>query len=110
MTAAMIGVVEKNDVAGPDIPEARLDGERRPWQRTDMNRDVIGLRDQPSAGIADGEREIAAGIEDWRIGGAKHGFAHFLHDRAQPVLDNGSRDGIDLVGHALLPAKFALMN
>ena len=102
MTAAMIGIVEQNDVARLDILEARFDRQRRPGQRPDMHRDVIGLRDQATAGVADAERKIAAGIEDLRIGGAKHGFAHFLHDRAETMLDDGSRDGIDLGGHALL--------
>src|SRR3981081_3566241 len=44
MAAAVIGIVEKNDVALPYILESFLDGTRRPWQRTDMNRDVLRLR------------------------------------------------------------------
>ncbi len=110
MAAAMIGIVEKDDVARLDILEARFDGERRPGQRADMNRDVICLRDQATAGIANAEREVAAGIEDLRIRGAKHGFAHFLDDRAETMLDDGSRDGIDLGGHALLLAKKVCVN
>jgi hypothetical protein len=105
MTTAVIGIVQENDVTRPDILEPRLDGKRRPWQRTDMNRDVIGLRDQASASVANRKREVAAGIEYLRVGRAKHGFAHFLHDRAETMLNDGSRDGIDLGGHALLPAK-----
>jgi hypothetical protein len=105
MAAAMIGIVEQNNVAGPDVLEPRLDRERRPGQRADMYRDVIGLRDQATLGVANAKRKIAAGIEDLRVGGAKHGFAHFLHDRAETMLNNGSRDGIDLGGHALLLAK-----
>src|ERR1700722_1509212 len=62
---------------------------------------VIGLRDQPPPGVADRQREIATGIEDLRIAGAKHGFAHFLHDGTEAVLNDGPRDGIDLGGHAL---------
>jgi hypothetical protein len=103
MAAAMIGIVEQNNVAGPDVLEPRLDGERRPGQRADMHRDMIGLRDQATLCVANAQREIAAGIEDLRIGGAKHGFAHFLHDRAETMLNNGSRDGIDL-GGACAPA------
>src|SRR6478672_8523500 len=100
MTAAVIRIVEQNDVAAPDILKSLLDGERCPWQRADVNRDVVRLRDQAAPGIAYRQRKIAAGIEDLRIGSAKHGFAHFLHDRTQPVLDDGPRDGIDLDGHA----------
>ena len=100
MAAAMIGIVEQDDVARLDVLEPLLDRERRPWQRADMDRNVIGLRDQPAARVADRQREIAAGIEDLRIGGAKHGFAHFLHDRAQAMLDDGAGDGIDRGGHS----------
>src|SRR3981081_4183435 len=102
MAAAMIGIIEKNDVAWPDIPKSLLDGKRRPRQRADMNRDVVRLSDKASLCVANRQRKITAGVEDLRIGGAKHGFAHFFHDRAQPVLNNGPRDGIDLDGHAHL--------
>ena len=34
---------------GCDVLEALLDRERRPGQRADMDRDVIGLRDQAAA-------------------------------------------------------------
>src|SRR5207248_2370782 len=100
MAAAVIGIVEKNHVAWLDIPKSLLDGKRRPRQRADMNRDVVGLSDQPSVYVANGKRKITAGVEDLRIGGAKHGFAHFFYDRAQPVLNHGSRDRIDLDGNA----------
>jgi hypothetical protein len=53
-----------------------------------MHRNVIGLRDQPALRVADREREITARIEYLRIGGAKHGFAHFGHDTAQAMLDD----------------------
>jgi len=101
MAAAMIGVVEQDDVAGRNILEAFLDRARRPGQRADMDRNVFGLRDQPSARVADRERKIAAGIEDLRIGGAKHGLAHLRHDRAEPVLNDGSCDGIYFGSHDL---------
>ncbi len=99
MAAAMIGIVEQDDVAGGYVLEPFLDRDRRPGQRADMHRKVIGLRDQASADVANRQRKIAAGIEDLRIGGAKHGFAHFLHDRTQTMLDDGTGDGIDLGGH-----------
>ena len=47
MAAAVIGIVEQEDVARLDVLEALLDRERRPWQRADMDREMIGLRDQP---------------------------------------------------------------
>ena len=102
MAAAMIGIVEQDDVARLHVLEPLLDRERRPGQRADMDRDVVGLRDQAAARVADRQREIAAGIEDLRIGGAKHGFAHLLHDRTETMLDDGAGDGIDLGGHSCL--------
>ena len=53
MAAAMIGIVEQDDVAGRDVREALLDRARRPGQRADMHRNVLGLRDQASARVAD---------------------------------------------------------
>src|SRR3982074_2834441 len=102
MASPVIGIIEKNDVAWMDIAKSLLDGKRRPWQCADMNRDVVRLGDQAPACVANRKRKITAGVEDLRIGGAKHGFAHFFHDRAQPVLNDGSRDRIDLDGHGLL--------
>src|SRR3954449_902457 len=101
MTAAMIGVVEQDHVAGLDVLEALLDRNRRPRQCADMDRQMIGLCDQAGVGVADRQRKISAGIEDLRIGGAKHGFAHLFHNRTEAMLDDGARDGIDLGGHAV---------
>ena len=102
MAAAIIGIVEQEDVARLDVLETLLDRDRRPWQRADMHRQMIGLRDQAGARVANPQRKVAAGIEDLRIGGAKHGLAHLLHDRTQPMLDDGPCDGIDLGGHSCL--------
>ena len=40
-------------------------------------------------------REIAARVEDLRIGGAQHRLAHLLDDRVQAMLDDRYGDGID---------------
>src|SRR5205085_8825761 len=69
-----------------------------------MDRDVIGLCDQATTRVANRERKIAAGIEDLRIGGAKHGFAHLLHDRTETVLNNRTCNGIDFFCHSGLVA------
>ncbi len=50
MAAAVIGIVEQDDVAGLDVLEPLLDRDRRPRQRADMNRQMIGLRDQAGVG------------------------------------------------------------
>src|ERR1700730_3926419 len=102
MAAAMIGIVEQDDVARPDVAKAFLDRQRRPRQRTDMHRKVIGLRGQAAACVANRQRKVAAGIEDLRVRGAKHGFAHLLHDRTEAVLDDGSGDRVDFPGHSRL--------
>jgi len=53
MAAAVIGIVHQDHVARRDVLEAFLDGACRPGQRADMDRDVIGLRDQPCLHVAD---------------------------------------------------------
>src|SRR6516162_6146495 len=105
MAAAMIGIVQEDNVTRPHIVEALLDGPCCPWQRTDMHRNVVGLGDQAAFCVANRQREIPAGVEDLRIGRAKHGFAHFLDDRTQPVLDDGSRDRIYYCVHTLTTVK-----
>jgi hypothetical protein len=50
MAAAMIGIVEQDDIARLHVLEPRLDRERRPGQRADMDRQMIGLRDQAASG------------------------------------------------------------
>ena len=60
MAAAMIGIVHEDHVARRHLRKALVDGARGPGQRADMNRNVIGLRNQPALDVADREREIAA--------------------------------------------------
>ena len=52
MAAAMIGIVEQDHVAGRDVLEALLDRARRPGQRADMHRDMVGLRDQAARRVS----------------------------------------------------------
>ncbi len=99
MIAAVIRVVEQKDVAGIDVAAEELGHRlRREGQRADMDRHVLGLRDQPPVEIADRGREIAARIEDLRIGGAQHRLAHLLDDREQPMLHDRDDDRIDGIG------------
>ena len=92
---AVIGIIQQDDVARPDIVESLLDRQRCPRKGTDMDWNMVGLRNQTAVRITNREREVAAGVEDLRVGCAKHGLAHFRNDRAQPVLNNGACDGID---------------
>src|SRR3981189_3140497 len=98
MAAAMIGIVEQDGVRGLEVLAPVLDRDRRPRQRADVNRKMVGLRDQARIGVANRQREVAAGIQDLRIGGAKHGFARLLDDRPHPKLGDRTRDGMGLGG------------
>jgi hypothetical protein len=100
MAAAMIRVVHQDHVARLHVEYALLDGTRRPRQRADMHRNMVGLRDQPRLRIADRQREIAAGVEDLRIRRAQHRFTHLGDDGAETMLDDGASDGIDRALHS----------
>ena len=98
MVAAVIGIVQQKNVARLDVAgEEFADRPRRVGQGADMDRHVLGLRDQPAVEIADRGREIAARIEDLRIGGAQHRLAHLLDDRQQTMLDHRGDDRIDAI-------------
>src|SRR5207248_3486177 len=85
--AAVIGVVEEKDVALVNIALKEF-GHRAggKGQRADMDRHMLGLRDQAAVEVADRGREIAARIEDLRIGGAQHRLGHLLDDRDKAVM------------------------
>ena len=53
MAATVVGIVEQEHVARSDVLETFFDRNRRPWQRADMNREMVGLRDQAGIGVAD---------------------------------------------------------
>jgi hypothetical protein len=97
MAAAVIGVVEEDDVPGADLRDGGLDGAGREGQRADVNRDVVRLRHQPAVLVADRHGEVAAGVEDLRVGGAQHRFAHLGDNGGQAMLDDGAGNRVD--GH-----------
>ena len=99
VVAAVIGVVEQEDVALVDVVAKELGHRlRRKGQGADMDRHMLGLGDQPAVEVADRGREVAARIEDLRIGGAQHRLAHLLDDRQQAMLDDRDDDRIDAIG------------
>ena len=103
VVAAAVGVVEQIDVAGMDAAlEEVVHRLHRPGQRADMDRHVLGLGDKPALGIAERGGEVAARIEDLRVGGPQHGLAHLLDDGAQPVLHDGDGHGVDRRHQAIL--------
>ena len=104
VVAAVIRVVEQEDVARVDVAAEEL-GHRAggEGQGADMDRHMLGLGDQPAVEVADRGREIAARIEDLRIGGAQHRLAHLLDDREQAVLNDRDDDRIDAILQRLAP-------
>ena len=96
MAAAEIRIVEQEHVARMHVVAEELDDRfGRPGQRPDMDGDMFGLRHQDTVGAADRGREVAARIQDLRIGGPQHGLAHLLDDGAEPVLNDGDGDRVD---------------
>ena len=92
----MIRIVEQEHVARMDIGVEEFgDRARREGERADMDRHMLRLGDQPPVEIADRGREIAARIENLRIGGAQHRLAHLGDDRQQPMLDHRDDDRVD---------------
>ena len=101
MIAAPVGVVEQVDVTGADRAFEKLMhrlGRKR--QSADVDRHMLRLRDQATLGIAQRGREIAAGVQDLRVGRAQHGLAHLLDDGAKSMLDHGDGDRINGKAHA----------
>ena len=100
VVAAVIGVVEQKHVARMDVGAEEL-GDRAggEGEGADMDRHVLGLGDEAPIEVADRGREIAARIEDLRIGRAQHCFAHLGDDRQQAMLDHRNGDGVDRVCH-----------
>ena len=87
MVAAVVRVVEQENITLVDVVTKKLGHRlRRKRQGADMDRHVLGLRNQPAVEIANRGREVAARIEDLRIGGAKHRLAHLCDDRQQAML------------------------
>lgn len=95
MTAAVPRIVHQEDVARPgrrlERGGDRLGGVRH---GADIHREVVGLRDEAAACVAQRDGEIARGVQDLRVGGAQQSFAHLLDDRREAGLQDGERDGI----------------
>src|SRR5262249_5418172 len=79
--------------------EELLHGPDRPRDRAHVDRDVLGLGDEPSLRVAEGGGEVPARVEDLRVRGAQHRFAHLLHDGLEPMLDDRDGDRIDSLAH-----------
>src|SRR5437762_3667378 len=92
----MVRVVQQEDVARMDAAgEGVAHRGHRPRDGAHVDRHVLGLGHQARLVVADGRGEVAAGVEDLRVGGAQHRLAHLLHDRLEPMGKHRHRDGID---------------
>src|SRR4030095_14429627 len=49
---------------------------------------------ETSLGVEDRGGEVAARVQDLRVGGAQHGLAPLLHDGFESMLDDGDGDGV----------------
>jgi hypothetical protein len=103
VVAPQIGIVQQVDVARPDPPlEGLVHRLGRERQRADVDRHMLGLGDQAPVRVAQRGREVAARVEDLRVGGAQHGLAHLLDDGAKAMLDHRHGDRVDGRAHGLL--------
>ena len=104
VTTAVIRVIQQEHVAQQDVVAEILDHFLRcPGHGANVNGNMLSLRDQPPIGIAKRHREVAATVEDLRIGSAQHRLAHFLDDARQSVLDDRRSDRIDFDCHDETP-------
>ena len=94
--AAMVGIIEQEHVPGPDTPgEIVADGGDGPGEGPDMNGHVLGLGGEAALAVEDRRREVAARVQDLRVGRPQHGLAHLLDDGFETVLDDGDGDSVE---------------
>ena len=60
-----------------------------------MNGHVFGLGGEAALAIEDRRREVAARVQDLRVGRPQHGLAHLLDDGFETVLDDGDGDSVE---------------
>ena len=98
----MIGIVEQKNVARVDVAGKKLTHRLgRVGQCPDMDRDMLGLGDQPAVEAADRGRKVAARIEDLRIRCAQHGLAHLFDDGQEAMADDRRHNRIDTICQGL---------
>ena len=86
VAAAEVGVVQDEKVALVDVvAEVRAHRFDRGRQGADMHGDPLALRHELSRRVQDRGREVPAGVQDLRHGGADHDVRHLAGDRFQAV-------------------------
>ena len=104
VAAAVPGVVEEVGLARPDrAAEGLQHGGGGEGHGADMDGDVVRLRHQPRLGVAEGDGEIARGVQDLGCRGAQQRLAHLLDYGAESVLEYGERHRVGLHGGTLPP-------
>ena len=97
MRAAVVGRVEREDVAGADPalvqPDDRFDG---PVHRAEMHGHVRRVGDEPAFAVEDGAGEIEPFLDVDRIGRVLQRHAHLLGDRHEEVVEDLEHDRIGL--------------
>jgi hypothetical protein len=95
---AVVGVVQEEQVARGDPPLEEVGHRRhRPGQGAHVDGHMLGLRGEPTLAVEYRGGEVAARVQDLRVGGAQHGLAHLLHDGLEAMLDH--RDGDSVGAH-----------
>ena len=95
--ACQIGIVADEGIARLHVIKrvARQDRLDRTDHRTEMDRDMIGLGDQPAGRIEQGGRAVAALLDVGGEGGADQDRAHVLGDGQEAVAEHLHLDRIE---------------
>ena len=105
MRAAIIGRVEREDVAGMDVARIEADdGLDRAVHRAEMHRHVRRVGDQRAGAVEDRAGEIQPLLDVDRIGGVLQRHAHLLGDRHEEVVEHFQHDRVGLGAERRLPA------
>ncbi len=96
--AAVIGIVEDDDVAGMEVTgELRQHHRHRVGHGAEMQRHRLGLGDDAALRVAQGGRIIEHVANDRRAGGPHHRVRHLVDDRIERALDHREGDRIEIV-------------
>ena len=91
MSAARERIIERGDVAGKKF-EALDRGAHRKRRRSEMHRNMRGLRDQLAAPIEQRARKIVTLLDVGGEAGHPEHHAHLLGDRGEAIVHNCERD------------------
>ncbi len=110
--AALVGVIEDEDVAGSDAPgEFPADLGHRVGDGAEVKRQRQALGDQPPLRVAEGAGHVHGVLEVVRIGGAHQRDGHLVHDGVEAVLHQLEENGIaEITGaHSAPPVVMTML-